>query len=85
MADVSRYDPSMLLWINASGYDGCNCMRKCGYSLRGMTPKDHRLMVHGTRYSAILVMSLEGIHDVYLAEGNVNGKKFARSCLLPIF
>ena len=30
---------------------------------------------------------MSGIHDVYLAEGNVNGKKFAtfiRSCLLPI-
>ena len=51
-----------------------------------MTPKDHRLMVHGTHYSAIPVMSLEGIHDVYLAEGNVNGEKFATfvtSCLLP--
>ena len=58
-----------------------------GYSLRGLTPKDHRLMVRGTRYSAIPVMSIEGIHDVYLAEGNVNGEKFAtflRSCLLPI-
>ena len=32
-------------------------------------------------------MSLDGIHDVYLAEGNMNGDKFAtfvRSCLLPV-
>ena len=59
-------------------------MSKRGYS---MTPQDHRLMVRGTRYSAIPVVSLEGIHDVYLAEGNVNGEKFeffVRSCLLPI-
>ena len=87
MADVSRYDPSMLLWIDKSGCDRRNCMRKRGYSLRGMTPKDHRLMVRGTCYSAIPVMSLDGIHNVYLAEGNMNGEKFAtfvRSCLLPV-
>ena len=87
MADVSRYDPSMLIWIDESGCDRRNCIRKRGYSLRGMTPKDHRLLVCGTRYSAIPVMSLDGIHDVYLAEGNVNGDKFAtfvRSCPLPV-
>lgn len=87
MANVSVYDPSMLLWIDESGCDRRNCIRKRGYSLRGMTPQDHRLMVRGARYSAIPVMSLEGIHDVYLAEGSVNGEKFAtfvRSCLLPI-
>ena len=78
-AEVSRYDPFMLLWIDESGR---YCMRKRGYSLRGMTPKDHQLMVCGTRYSAIPVISLEGIHDVYLADGNVNGEKFAT--LLPI-
>ena len=50
IAEVSRYDPSMLLCIDESGH---NCMRKREYSLRGMTPKDHRLMVRGTRYSAI--------------------------------
>lgn len=87
MAEVSVFDPSMLLWIDESGCDRRNCMRKRGYSLRGVTPKDHRLLVRGTRYSAIPIMSLEGIHDVYLAEGNVNGEKFVtfvRSCLLPI-
>jgi transposase len=87
VAEVSRYDPSMLIWIDESGCDRRNCMRKRGYSLRGMTPKDHRLMVRDTRYSAIPVMSLDGVHDVYLAEGNVNGDKFAtfvRSCLLPV-
>ena len=72
---------------STSGHDLRNCMRKRGYSVRGMTPQDHRLIVRGTHYSAIPVMSLEGIHDVYLAEGNVNGEKFerfVRSCLLPV-
>ena len=41
MAEVLVYDPSMLVWIDESGYYRHNCMRKRGYSLRGMTPKDH--------------------------------------------
>jgi len=44
-------------------------------------------MVRGTRYSAIPVMSTEGIHDVCLLEGTVNGDRmqiFVRNYLLPI-
>ena len=62
-------------------------MRKWGYSLRGIQPRDYRILARGKRYSAIPVMSLEGIHDVYLAEGTVNGEKFeefVRTTLLPI-
>ncbi len=87
MAEVSIYDPEMLVWTDETGCDRRNCMRKRAYSIRGMTPKDHRLLVRGTRFSAIPVMSLEGIHDVYLFEGTVNGEKFEefiRSCLLPM-
>ena len=46
-----------------------------------------RLLVRGKRYSAIPVMSLDGIHDVYVTEGTVNGEKFAdfvQNCLLPV-
>ena len=75
MAEVSLYDPSMLLWIDESGCDLHNCKRNCGYSLRGMTPQDHRLLIRGTRYSAIPVMSIDGIHDLYLAEGNVKWRE----------
>ena len=87
MAEVSMYDPSMLVWIDESGCDRHNCRRKRGYSIRGMTLQDHCLIVRGTRYSAIPVMSLDGIHDLYLAEGNVNGdvfETFVRNCLLPV-
>ena len=62
-------------------------MRKRVYSIRGMTPRDQRLLVWGTHYSAIPVVSLEGINDVCIIEGTVNGEKFEqfiRSCLIPI-
>ena len=52
-----------------------------------MCPIDHRLLVRGVRYSAIPVMSSTGIHDIYLAEGSVNGERFeyfVKTCLLPV-
>ena len=42
-----------------------------------MPPRDYKLLVRGTRYSAIPVLSLQGIHDVQLFEGTVNREKFA--------
>ena len=87
MAEVSMYDPRMLLWIDESGCDRRNCLRKRAYSPRGITPRHHCLMMRGTRYSAIPIMSVEGIHDVSLFEGNVNGARFEhflRNSLLPI-
>ena len=52
-----------------------------------MPQTDHRFLIRGTRYSVIPIISLEGIHDVYITEGTVNGEKFAEfveKCLLPI-
>ena len=87
MAEVAVYDPSMLIWVDESGCDRRHCLRKRAYSIRGMTPRDQRLLVRGTHYSAIPVVSLEGISDVCIIEGTVNGEKFEqfiRSCLIPI-
>ena len=87
MAEVSMYDPTMLVWIDESGFDKRNSLRKYAYSIKGLTPRDQRLMVRGTCYSAIPVMSTEGIHDVCLLEDTVNGDRmqvFVRNYLLPI-
>ena len=77
----------MFVWLDETGCDRCNTIRKYGYSFRGMPLEDHRLLIRGVRYSAIPVMSLDGIHDVYLAEGCVDGEKFTDfilNCLLPV-
>ena len=57
------------------------------YSIRGIPLCNQHLLVRGTPYSAIPVVSTAGVHDVYLAEGNINGERFTQfveSCLLPI-
>ena len=87
MADVSIYDPKMFVWLDETGCDRRNTLRKYGYSLRGIPVSDHRLLIRGKRYSAIPVMSIDSIHDVYITEGTINGEKFAeyvQNCLLPV-
>ncbi len=86
MADISVYDPSMFVWINEPGCDRRNATRKYAYSMRGITPCDHRILIRGQRYSVITitVLSMKG---VYIVESTVNGdvfEEFARKCLLPI-
>jgi hypothetical protein len=66
MEEISVYDPSMLVWLDESGCDRRHTIIKYGYSLRGMPMSDHRILVRGTRYSVIPIMSFEGIHDVYI-------------------
>ena len=87
IADISVYDPAMLVWLDESGCDKRNTVRKYGYSIRGIPLCDQRLLVRGIRYSAIPVVSSAGIHDVYLAEGTIDGNRFTQfveSCLLPV-
>ena len=55
--------------------------------MRGILLCDHCLLVRGKWYSATTVMSLDGIHDLYLTEGTINGGKFSRfveDCLMPV-
>ena len=33
-------------------------------------------LVRGTRYSALPIMFITGLHDLYLAEGTTNGDRF---------
>lgn len=72
--------------MDETGCDKRNTIQKYGYSVRGRPVCDQRLLVRGTRYSAIPILSLDGIHDVYLAEGTMNGDRFIhflQVCLLP--
>ena len=86
MAQVSVYDPSMFVWLDETGIDARNTIGKYGYSLKGMPLCDQRLLVRGKRYTTIPIVSLKGIHNVYLAEGTMNGNRFVQfvqNCLLP--
>ena len=50
MAEVCKYDPSMFVWTDESGFNKRNSARKFGYGLRGIPPGDHRILVRGVRF-----------------------------------
>ena len=55
--------------------------------MRGIPPRVFTLRVRGKHYSAIGILTTDGIEDVYIAEGGVNGEvflDFVRKSLLPI-
>ena len=87
MAEISIYPPNMLLWLDESSCDQRHAVRKYAYSIRGIPMCDQRILIRGTRYSTIPIVSVEGTQDVYIAEGNVNGEKFSyfiETHLLPL-
>ena len=87
MAEISMFDPEMIIWVDETGSARRNSVRSYGYSLRGMRAISHDLRVSGQRINAIGAMSTEGMEDVYIIEGNVTGEvfvKFVRNYLLPI-
>ena len=75
------------LWIDEIGFNNRNLLRKYGYGLRGQPPQDHTLVLRGKRYSAIAVLSSEGVEDVHVTNDSVNGEvflEFVHKYMLPI-
>ena len=77
----------MFLWIDETGCDRWKLIRDYGYGIRGIPPIDHTFKLSGKRYSVIAIMSTDGVEDIYIHEGSVNGEiflDFIRKCLLPL-
>ncbi len=86
-AEISAFDPSMMLWVDESGCDRRNALRKYGYGIRGQPPQDRSLILRGKRYSAIGILSTERVEDVYITDGSVNGETlldFVQRDMLPL-
>lgn len=76
ISDVSVYDPEMLVFIDETGADRRNTLRKYGYSMRGKPAVNHSFLVRGERISAIACISLKGLLDVKTVRGTSNGDIF---------
>ena len=81
------YESSFCLWIDETGCDRRNSLRNYGYGIRGHTAQNFSLKFRGKRYSALSVLSREGIEDTYIVEGTVDGEifmEFLQKQVLPI-
>ena len=74
--DIAVYHPEMLVFLDETGADRRNYLRKFGYSVRGIPIKQHAMFVRGQRVSAIGILSIRGLLDVYVTSGNVNAEVF---------
>ena len=87
MVQVQGVPASCFVWLDETGSDRRDGMRKTGYGIRGISPVSFKLGVGSKTISAISCMSTSGVEEVYLVEGTVNGNiflEFVRHCLLPI-
>ena len=76
VSDMSLYEQEMLIFIDETGSDKRDSLRKYGYSLRGRPAKSHKIISRGKHVSAIVMMSMNGILDVNIVHGSVNGDVF---------
>ena len=74
IADMSFYKKEMLVWVDESGCDKRNLLRKFGYSLRGERTICPRLLVRGTRISAVAALCWNGLLGVELTTDSMNGE-----------
>ena len=86
LSDVSLYQPEMIIFIDETGSDRRDSLRKYGYSLRGRPIKSQKIISRGEHVSAIAMMSMNGILDVDIVRGSVNGEvysEFVENFLVP--
>ena len=80
LLDISVYKghPELFVFIDETGADRRDAMRRFAYSLRGKPAVAQKLMVRGHRVSAIVAMSCTGIIDFNTTTESVNAEKFKR-------
>ena len=71
--DMSVYNPEMLIFLDETGADRRDILRKYGYSMRGKPAERHTLLVRGDRVSAIANISINGLLDIDVMKGTVDG------------
>ena len=84
--DVSLYSTDMFIFVDETGADKRNALRKFAYSNRGKPLRNHSLLIRGERISAIACMSINGLLDVKTVQGTTDGDdfyNFVHTHLLP--
>lgn len=74
--EMSVYDPDMLIFLDETGCDRRNVLRRRAYSFRGKPAVSHKLLVRGRHLNAIAFMSSSGIIDCHIEDGPVDSDQF---------
>lgn len=76
IAQILGFTSDYFVWIDETGCDARNYVRKFGYSLKGLAPVSHRFIYRDKRISALTAISEEGLLAVELKHGTVNSDVF---------
>ena len=76
MIDISIFPPEMLVFIDESGFDRRDAMRRYGYSLRGHPCSAISHLTRGQHLSVIAAMCTDGVIGCQIFEGGVNAARF---------
>ena len=85
MAEILQYPPEWLVFLDETGSDHKDHIRKFGYSLIRKPPVYHCFLGRGTRISAIATLITEGLTCYELITGTTNCDKlydFLRGSLI---
>ena len=76
MAHALAFPSHFFVWVDETGADRRNFMRKYGYSLRGERATQHHFIVRGKRINAIAAISTVGLITYEFYHSNVNSDHF---------
>ena len=76
ITDVSLYSKDMLVFLDETGTDRRDTIRKKGYSLRGKPIRAQRLLAKGEHISVICAMCVDEIMCCKIERGSVDGESF---------
>jgi len=79
--DMSVYmgHPELLVFVDETGADRRNCMRRLAYSMRGMPATSRKFTFKGDRVNAICAISYDGLLDCCTTTGTVNADIYVPS------
>ena len=76
VTDVSLYAQDTLIFIDETGTNRTDTLRKFGYSLRGKPVRAQKLLVRGEHVSAIAAISTKGLLALKIVGGGIDGDMF---------
>ena len=76
LIEAMHYRKEMFVFVDETGSDKRDHVRRFGYAIRGEAPVCHRWLARGQRISAIAAISCDGLLEYELTTGSVNGELF---------
>lgn len=76
MAEMDFFSIDKLVWLDETGCDKRDHIRKMGYAMKGERPVCKRILHRGQRISAVAAMCCDGVIALELEAGTMNGDKF---------